>query len=183
MDHMPQLLSILTPATFKTLELFLANPYADFHEREVMRRARISKGSANRTLRRLASLDLLGRVVRGRMAFYRLNADDPFIKQAKVLLNVGGVNGLVHSLRKIATRIVLFGSCAEGTDTPESDIDILIVAEEKKHAMVQVRSFNRSSARPVSPIIVNTEEFTRLKREDRPLFERIEKGVVLWEAA
>jgi hypothetical protein len=27
------------------------------------------------------------------------------------------------------------------------------------------------------------EEFTRMKKEDRPLFERIDRGIALWETA
>jgi len=29
---------------------------------------------------------------------------------------------------------------------------------------------------------VNANEFAKLKREDRPLYERIMKGIVLWES-
>ncbi len=74
----------------KVLEFFFANSRAEFHEREIIRNAKISKGSANKILRRLAELALLTRTQKGRMVFYRLDAGDPVVKQLKILSNMRG---------------------------------------------------------------------------------------------
>jgi len=180
---MPIKLDFIKPTTLKVLEFFFAHPAAECHEREVLRRVKISKGSANKILRQLASLALLTRAEKGRMVFYRLNADDPFVKQMKALLNIWVLRLFVQGLKESARRIILFGSCAEGTDAAESDIDILILTDEKKLAQNRVSAFNRKSERPIAPIIVSMEEFARMRKEDKPLFERIDRGIVLWETA
>jgi predicted nucleotidyltransferase len=180
---MPQKIDFIMPTTLKVLEFFFANPTTEFHEREVLRNANISKGSANRILRRLATLSLLDRTEKGRMVFYRLNAGDPFVKQMKVLSNVWTLRPFVQGLRESARKIILFGSCGEGTDVAESDIDVLILTDEKRLAKERVSSFNRKSERQIAPVIVDMEEFTRMKKEDRPLFERIDRGIALWETA
>ena len=180
---MPQKLDFITPTVLKVLELFLANPTAEYHEREVLRNVTISKGSANRILRQFASLALLKRTEKGRMVFYRLCAADPFVKQMKILRNVWALRTFITDLKEQVRKIILFGSCAEGTDVGESDIDILILAAEKIAARENVSRFNQKSERKIAPLILTIGEFMKLKREDKPLFERIDRGIVLWETA
>ncbi|MBM3285615.1 MAG: hypothetical protein FJY81_07050 [Candidatus Aminicenantes bacterium] len=180
---MPQKLDFLTPTTFRVLKHFFAYPVKEFHEREVMRATGVSKGSANRILRKLAELSLLERAERGRMVFYRLKADDPFVKQMKAVENVWVLRDFVKGLKNLARKIMLFGSCAEGTDTSESDIDVLILTEDKSAARAAVSAFNRKTKRQVAPIILSVQEFAALGIEDVPLYERIDRGIVLWETA
>lgn len=180
---MPEKLDFLTPTTLKVLEFFFANSMKEFHEREVVRNAGISKGSANKILRHLADLSLLQRDKKGRMVFYRLDREDPAVKHLKVLGNLWTLREFVESTRESAKKIILFGSCAEGTDVKESDIDVFILTGEKKPVKEAVSRFNQRNERKISPIILGADEFTKMKREDRPLYERIDRGIVLWETA
>jgi len=180
---MPEKLDFLTPTTLKVLEFFFANSLKEFHEREIVRNANISKGSANKILRHLADLALLHREKKGRMVFYRLNAGDPFIKHLKILNNLWTLRRFVNENKEKARKIILFGSCADGTDVRESDIDVFILSGEKKAAKESVSKFNQKSERKISPIILDVNEFIKMKREDEPLYERIDRGVVLWEMA
>jgi len=180
---MPQILDFITPTLLQVLDHFFAHPTTEFHEREVIRTAGISKGSANRILRKLAELSILERAEKGRMVFYRLSASDPFVKQMKAAENVWRLRPFVEGLRESARKIILFGSCAEGTDTAESDIDVLILTSDKKAAKDNVSAFNLKAQRQISPIIVYREEFALMRKDDLPLFERIDGGIVLWETA
>lgn len=180
---MPEKMDFLKPTTLKVLEFFFAHPTAEYHEREVLRGTGISKGSANKILRELAALSILGRAEKGRMVFYRLNAGDPFVRQMKVLWNVWALRPFVEGLKETAKKAILFGSCAEGQDGPESDIDVLILTNDREAAKKAVSAFNRVSERQLAPIVVDLEEFARIRREDRPLFERIDSGLMLWETA
>jgi len=178
---MPHKLDFITPTTAVVLVYFLARPMSEFHEREVLRSTGISKGSANRILRRLAELSILLSKKKGRMVFYRLNAGDAFVKQMKILSNVWTLRPLAEELQSSAKKIVLFGSCAEGTDVAESDLDVLILTDDKKAAKDKVSAFNRRGERPLAPIILSFEEYATMRKEDKPLFERIDRGIVLWE--
>ena len=178
---MPEKMDFLKPTTLKVLEFFFAHPTAECHEREVLRGTGISKGSANKILRELAALSILRRAEKGRMVFYRLNTGDPFVRQLKVLWNVWALRPFVERLRETARKVLLFGSSAEGTDVPESDIDVFILTDDRETAKKTVSAFNRRNERPLAPIIADLEEFARIRREDRPLFERIDRGLVLWE--
>lgn len=180
---MPEKLDFLTPTTLKVLEFFFTNSMKQFHEREIVRNAKISKGSANKILRHLAGLSLLQREKKGRMVFYRLNTGDPVVKHLKILNNLWTLREFVEKTRESAKKIILFGSCAEGTDVRESDIDIFILTGEKKPVRESTSKFNQRNERKISPIILDVDEFTKMKREDRPLYERIDRGIVLWEMA
>lgn len=180
---MPEKLDFLTPTTMKVLEFFFINSLKEFHEREIVRNANISKGSANKILRHLADLALLQREKKGRMVFYRLNTRDPFIKHLKILNNLWTLRKFIDENKEKAKKIILFGSCADGTDVRESDIDVFILTQEKKVVKESVSRFNQRSERKISPIILGVGEFMKMKREDEPLYERIDRGVVLWEMA
>jgi predicted nucleotidyltransferase len=178
---MPKELGFITPTFMTVFELFLSDPMQVYHEREVVRRIKVSRGSANKILRLLAALGFLTRQTRGRMVLYRLNHTEAVVKQFKILSNVYRLKGLTDKIKEESRRIVLFGSCAEGTDTRESDIDLFVLTSAKSTVRRRIRDFNRASERSVTPVVVDTNELTRLKREDKPLYENMRRGIVLWE--
>jgi predicted nucleotidyltransferase len=178
---MPEKLDFITPAVMKAISFFCSYPMQEFHEREVMRKAGLSKGSANKILRMLAELDILTRERKGRMVFYRLNVKNPVVKQFKILFNVFSLRRLVSEISAFSKKIVLFGSCSEGTDVKESDIDLFILALEKNFIKKKISEFNSKGERQIVPIIVDANEAVKLKKEDKPLYERIERGIILWE--
>ncbi|MCP8309573.1 MAG: hypothetical protein H3Z54_12930 [archaeon] len=49
--------------------------------------------------------------------------------------------------------------------------------KEKKEVMEKVSAYQKKLERRPSPIIVNANELAKLKREDRPLYERILKAL------
>jgi predicted nucleotidyltransferase len=175
-------LEFITPTLMSVFEFFLCDPMREYHQREVARGARVSVGSANRILKLLADLGLLTRQRRGRMVFYKLSAGDPVVRQFKALLNVYSLRPLLQAARRHSRRIVLFGSSAQGTDVKESDIDLFLLTSEKNSARNEISEFNRKSERKIAPIIVDANEFVRLKRNDRALYENIEGGITLWQA-
>ena len=179
---MPEKLGFITPTVLKVLYVYHEDPMQELHEREVMRRAKISKGSANLILRRLSETGVLERRKTGKMVFYRFNHRNPVARQLKILFNIYPLRKLVDQLKPYCRRIVLFGSCAEGLDVDESDIDLFVLAHEKKEIMKEISAYQKNLDRKLSPIVVNANEFAKLKREDRPLYERIGKGIVMWES-
>jgi len=179
---MVEKLDFITPTLMEILQLFLNDPMGEYHEREVMRRTRVSKGSANKMLRLLAKEGFVERQRKGRMVFYSLNTKEPAARQFKILVNVFALRSLINQLKKHARRIVLFGSCAQGTDVKDSDSDLFVLTFEKDIVRRTISKFSRKHERKIAPIIADATGFVRLKNSDRPLYENIERGVVLWEA-
>ena len=174
-------LDFITPTTMKVLEFFFLNNMEEFHEREVIRRVEISKGSGNKILNKLAVLDFLERTKKGRMVFYKLNMENPIVKQFKILENIVKLRELIEKLKGKSKKIILFGSCSEGLDVKDSDIDIFIVTNEKNSIENEIRKFNEKNEKLISPIIVDSNGLIKLKKNDGPLYERIGGGIILWE--
>ena len=177
---MPQKLDFITPTMLKVLYIFHEKPRQELHEREVMRKAETSKGSAGRILKKLSQIGVLEKDRKGRMVFYRLNMKNAVARKLKVLFNVYALNELVNEIKQYCRKIILFGSCSEGTDTDESDIDLLILTKDKTAVTAMVSSYQKTERR-ISPIIVNSNEFADLRKKDKPLYDRILKGITLWE--
>ena len=175
-------LEFITPTLMAVFEFFLADPMREHHQREVARGTKVSVGSANRILKLLADSNLVVKQRRGRMLFYRLNSNDPVVRQFKVLVSVYSLDPLVRGLKEHCRRIVLFGSSAQGTDVKESDIDLFALTLEKGPVRTDISQFNRKSDRKIASIVVDANEFAKLKRTDKALYENIERGITLWQA-
>src|SRR4030067_1500707 len=100
MGHMPQKLDFITPTMLKILYIFHEKPHQELHEREVMRRAVTSKGSAGRILKQLSQIGVLEKDKKGRMVFYRFSTRNAVARQVKVLFNVYSLNKLGNEINK-----------------------------------------------------------------------------------
>ncbi len=173
-------MNFITETTWKVLNFLAADPQREFFQREVALGAGVSIGSVNQILRILSEKEMVKATRRGKMIFYKYNLHSPLAKQLKVLLNVAELDDLVRSLRDISKRIVLFGSCAEGSDVKESDIDLFILSDDQRTARRLISREARAERR-IAPIIFNVVEFSEMKKRDKPLYDQIMKGLVLWE--
>src|SRR4030042_4256491 len=107
----------------------------EFHEREIARKIGISYGSANRVLHDLHSDGYLVRRQAGKMLFYMFNSLEPSRKSLKIFGTIALLRPLICELTKASYKIILFGSCADGTETSESDIDLFIVTSQKSKTL------------------------------------------------
>ena len=114
------------------------------------------------------------------MNFYSLNLDNPLVRQFKVTQTIAELNGLITKLKPLTKRVILFGSCAEGIDTQGSDIDLAIVSQEEEDVRKLIKK--QKIAREIQVLIFKSNDFLTLAEKDKPLYERIQKGIVLWRA-
>lgn len=136
---------IFSRATLNALWVFCAVPYREFYLRELAREAKISPAHTTRILKTLREQNIVKHRKSGRQDFYRLNLDSPLARKIfdlycvdrRLNLPSGFRAALEEFVRKLKRElgnnlisIVLFGSLAKGKIRPESDIDILIVAED-----------------------------------------------------
>src|SRR2546422_7375278 len=113
------------------LRLLASEPLRTYYQREVARIAGVSVGKTNQVLRRLESDELVSRERRGNVDLYSYNLSSPPARHLKIFFNLSQEDELRRRLRGVSNKVVLFGSYAEGTDSKESDIDILVVTADK----------------------------------------------------
>ena len=164
-------------SALKLLVFMARHPTAAKYAREISREAGVSAGAASQGLRRLEAGGFVSRKKRGKEFFYSLRTDSAAVRQAKILFTLLELAPLVGELEKTSEKIVLFGSCARGTDTEESDVDLLVITEEKQKALAAVRRFR--TAKRVAPVVVSLNEWTEMRRTDRPFYDRAGSGMVL----
>jgi len=180
-EHMFKKMNFITPTSLRVLYFLLSNPMEQFHEREIVRRTGVSVGAVNQILRRFRNRGLVEKDRRGKTNLYRANLRNPVARQFKVLFNMFALSDLVDKVKQVSDRIVLFGSCAEGTDVKDSDIDLFILTSGTKIVNREVRGYEQKIDRKLSLIVVNPTELAKMKNRDKPLYERISRGITLWE--
>lgn len=82
-------------------------------------------------------------------------------------------------------RIILFGSQAYGTPSPDSDIDLLVIMPyESSHSAQAIRILNRLDVLAPIDLLVRSPEEVRERIEigDNFMREIIERGKVMYEA-
>lgn len=162
------------------LKFFAAHSRARLYESELAKRTKISVGSANQSLKGLRRKDMVSLEKKGNMNFYSLNLDNPVVRQFKITQTISELNGLINKLKPFSKRIILFGSCAEGLDTENSDIDLAIVSPEEPQVRKIIKQ--QKMLREIQALIFGSKDFLVLPDKDKPLHEHIQKGIILWRA-
>ena len=177
---------IITTVNQKVLSFLAKFSDDEFYERQIARSLDIAYGSANRSLNQLFSTGATRRRQEGKMFFYSIDASNPSVIEFKKLVNLLLLEPLVESLQKIANRIVLYGSCAQGTDTSQSDIDLFVVTNNKEYAADIVSGFRLPKGFEnlrVQPVIKTPIELLQAGESEKAFIEEVERGIVLWEKA
>jgi len=173
-------LECLDRFSVKILRFLSKEPMKSFYQRETARAAGVSVGKTNQVLKALEQEEIVLKERKGRINLYRYNLHDPVARHLKILFTLVELSELVRRLRQVSEEIVLFGSCAEGIDTAESDIDLFILTNDKDELRRTVALARRTLDRRLSPVVLNPVEFSELRDRDRPLYEQISRGIELW---
>jgi predicted transcriptional regulator len=179
----PHLISTINQ---KVLSLLVKFSDQEFYEREVSRKLGISAGSANRALNELFSSGVVRRRQEGKMHFYTIDSSNAVLTQFKKIVNLMLVEPLVEGLKKMSSRIILYGSCALGTDNSESDLDLFIVSNNKEDASNVISGFTFPRGFEnihIQSVIKTPVELLEGGESGQTFMDEVERGIVLWEKA
>jgi len=168
----------------KVLSLLVKFSDQEFYEREVARKLGISTGSANRALNELFTSGVVWRRREGKMYFYSIDSSDAALTEFKKMVNLLLVEPLVEELKKMSSRIILYGSCALGTDNSESDLDLFIVSNSKEDVSNVISGFTFPRGFEnihIQSVIRTPVELLEGGESERTFMEEVERGIVLWE--
>ncbi len=99
------------------------------------------------------------------------------------------VEGILSLMRDQVISIILFGSVARGTNTPESDIDIALILRNKMNAETEsmLSAFTADIGLKhdkLLSIVDIEEEFFLAWKDVIPFYANVEReGIVLWKKA
>jgi predicted nucleotidyltransferase len=168
----------ITPMGLHILIFLARNPDKQFYIREIAKIMDKSVGGTHKTLKSLKEMDFIKENKSGKNIYYQINQMDPSVKNFKIFMTINELKTLVDKLKEISEKIILFGSCSTGEDTYESDIDLLVLTNEKEK--VNKKIINKKLNRKIQAIIVNTVDLMKIKEKDKGFYHEINKGITLW---
>lgn len=140
----------------------------------------ISQGGTSTILRQLRNMGILQCQSVGKTVFYNMDFDNPLVKSFRVFENLLELNELIGGLKQLCRKIVLFGSCARGDDTQNSDIDLFIVADEDSMYNIRDCISKYQIEREIKPVIIDTLELISMEESDKVFLQEVNKGIIIW---
>ncbi len=177
---------IITTVNQRVLSFLAKFSDDEFYERQVARSLDIAYGSANRSLNQLYSTGAIKRRQEGKMFFYSIDTSNYSVVEFKKLVNLLLLEPLVENLKTVATKIVLYGSCAQGADTSQSDFDLFVITNKKENAADVIGGFNLPKGFEnlhIQPVIKTPVELLQMSESEKAFIEEVERGIVLLEKA
>ncbi|HEY9205434.1 MAG TPA: nucleotidyltransferase domain-containing protein [Candidatus Methanoperedens sp.] len=161
--------------TYRILTLFFDQPTRYFQLREISRILKLGMPSVINHIKKLEKEGLIKKEKRGVYESYVSERNDLYrtYKRNDILLRMHE-SGLVDFLADefMPDAIVLFGSCARGEDIETSDVDLMLVSQEKE---VNLKKFESVLKRKIS--LHFEENISEIPKE---LLNNTVNGVVIY---
>jgi len=147
------------------LGLLFQDPAEPLYARQITGKLGLGQGAVQRELFRLSTAGILRRTVRGRHVYYQPASDSPaFAELCALLRKTTGVAAVLRaSLAPLEGRLrfaFIYGSYAEGTLRPGSDVDLLVVGKVSFADVVShLVSAQATLGREVNPSVYSPAEF------------------------
>ena len=159
-----------SPTLARLLARFLTQPDTPFYQRELLGAARAQLYAVQQALSRLERAAIVTKRPRGNRVYYQANRTHPaFDDLRRVVLKTVGVGDAVRAaLDPVMGRVrvaAIYGSLARGEDTPESDIDLLIVGSlSLRETSTLLGPVGRQMGREFNVTVYPPEEFRQKSR-------------------
>jgi predicted nucleotidyltransferase len=172
--------ALFTPVQQRVLGLLFGQPGRRFQSAELIRLAESGTGAVHRQLRRLEMSGWVTATRLGNQKHYQANADCPAFSELQDLIakTVGLVEPLRLALHPLASQIVaafVYGSIAKGSDTADSDIDLLVVADDVGYPEVfsALQPVESKLGRSINPNVMTTRDWQERRRQKDSFVARI----------
>lgn len=165
----------------KILNFLALNSGEFFYEREIAKKLNLNPSSVFVAMKQLVKDNCLEKEIKGKMCFYKLNDNYYQTKEIKTLAILLHIEKLIEKLKPLSDKIVLFGSCADGTYSKDSDIDLFIESNKKNEIYDVIEKFLRSTGelKKIQAIVRNAKEI--LSQKDSVFTNEVAKGKILYE--
>lgn len=155
----------------RVLALLYGNTNKSFYINEILRSTGMGVATIKRELDRLQEAGILRLIKIGNQHHYQAEPQCPIFPDLKALVikTLGIVPALANALQPLKGNITVafvFGSVARGTETANSDIDLMIVGKVRLEEVVDfTHPVEQDLGRPINPRIYTPEEWQRLLQE------------------
>ena len=175
--------ALFTGTQQRVLGLLFGQPERSFFATELIALTRAGSGAVQRELMRLAESGLVTVTRIGNQKHYQANRAAPIFKELRgIALKMFGpaevVRAALAPLAKHLHGAWLYGSVAKGSDRAQSDIDVLVVADDLtlEHLYAALGPAEKKLGRTVSPTLYTLKEFQRRRNAKSPFLTKVLAG-------
>jgi predicted nucleotidyltransferase len=164
----------------RVLGFLFGQPDRSYRGAELIRMAGSGTGAVHRELTRLAASGLVLVTRVGNQKHYRANRESPVFSELQGLIakTVGLIEPLREALTPVADHVhsaFVYGSVAKGADTADSDIDLMVLADEVGYADLYpaLQRVEEVLHRPVNPNIMSLKEWREKRAAGNPFVLKV----------
>lgn len=164
------------------LALLYSHTDQRFYQRQIIDALHLGSGSVQRELEQLATAGILTRTTEGRQTYFQANRSCTIFDELRgIVRKTFGVSetlkDALHPLSGAIQLAFIYGSVASGTETSESDVDLMVVGEPTLMEVVSaLTSAQRELAREVNPSVYPVSEFCRKLTEGQHFIKQVVAG-------
>jgi len=179
--------ALFTKTQQRVLGLLFGNPGRSFYSNEIVRLAASGTGAVQRELEKLTAAGIIEVRVVGNQKHYQANRKSPVFEELHgIAVKTFGIADILRNfLEPFKDRIqaaLVYGSVAKGSDTADSDIDLMIVSGDLSYADLFTALSDAESklGRSVKPTIYKPAEFQRKLKGDNAFLRRVLEQPVIF---
>ena len=172
--------ALFTKVQQRVLAVLFGNTGRSFYANEIIRLVGSGTGAVQRELARLETAGLVTVARVGKQKHYQANSASPVFEELRILVlkTSGLVDVLRAALAPLAAQIhaaFVYGSVAQGQDTAQSDIDLMVVSDSLTYAdlFAALEPATQQLGRPVNPTVYSAEELDKRVRADNAFVKRV----------
>ena len=166
------------------VRLLFSGSVERMHLRAIARAVETSAGTAARELKRLEAAGLIERQREGNQVYFSIAHKSEILASFSDIVRktIGASATVRRHLAGLAgiERAVIFGSYAQRTDKPDSDIDLLIIGNPDRDELTdRLERAGHEVGRPVNEVVMSPQELDDRRRKGDGLIASIDAGPVI----
>lgn len=172
--------ALFTASQTRVLRWLFGQPERGFHLNELLRLTGLGSASLQRELKKLAEAGLVRSERVGNLRKFQANAQSPVYEELVALTRKTlGVEPLLReALEPLGSKLeaaFIYGSVAKGTDTANSDIDVMLVGKDLLLGKVLevLVPLEAQLGRRINPTLLTPAEFKRRRAERDSFVNRV----------
>jgi len=168
----------------KVLEYFITHPTTEIHIKELSRKSGMSPGSAKIYCDIFERDNILLLKRKGNLKLFTLNNDSFIVRELKktyyiILLKELGIEELSEN----CTSLAIYGSFASGEFDERSDLDILIIGEEKNINKDLILELQEKLKKEIQLTAMPYYRWEKMKKEGDRFAENVLRNHILIKGA
>jgi predicted nucleotidyltransferase len=176
-------MNIMSPNQYSILAILGENPRREYHLHELGRLMRKKPGVFQRGINSLEKGGLINSRKQGNLRLFRINEAHPLHNEMMALVRkTCGIEALIRNAVMNIPGIsiaLIYGSYAQNKMRTDSDVDLLIVADDPKTEDILVEALDgieKALQREVNYRIYEIEDFERKRESGDPFLQEVLSG-------